>query len=34
VHESGPTSNLLLTATQLMAVETDSIGDSTRALAL
>ena len=34
VHESGPTSNLLLTATQMMGVETESIGDSTRALPL
>ena len=32
VHETGPTSNLLLTAMQLMGVEKDSIGDSTRAL--
>ena len=32
VHETGPTSNLLLTAMQLMGVEKDSVGDSTRAL--
>jgi hypothetical protein len=32
VHESGPTSNVLLTAMQLMGVEKDSIGDSTRAV--
>jgi hypothetical protein len=32
VHESGPTSNLLLTVVQKMGVEIDSIGDSTRAV--
>jgi hypothetical protein len=32
IHESGPTSNLLLTAAQMMGVEVDSIGDSTRAV--
>jgi hypothetical protein len=32
VHDTGPTSNLLLTAMQLMGVEKDSIGDSTRAV--
>jgi hypothetical protein len=34
VHESGPTSNLLLTAVHLMGVDVDSIGDSTRPLAV
>ena len=32
VHESGPTSNLLLTVVQKMGVDADSIGDSTRAM--
>jgi len=32
VHESGPTSNLLLTVVQKMGVDIDSIGDSTRAV--
>ena len=32
VHETGPTSNLLLTVAQMMGVDMDSIGDSTRAL--
>jgi len=32
VHDTGPTSNLLLTTMQLMGVEKDSIGDSTRAV--
>ena len=32
VHESGPTSNLLLTVAQKMGVDVDSIGDSTRAM--
>ena len=32
VHDTGPTSNLLLTAMQLMGVDKDSIGDSTRAV--
>jgi len=32
VHESGPTSNLLLTVVQKMGVQIDSIGDSTRAV--
>jgi hypothetical protein len=32
VHDTGPTSNLLLTAMQLMGVEKDGIGDSTRAV--
>jgi len=34
VHESGPTSNLLLTVVQKMGVDIDSIGDSTRAVAV
>jgi len=34
VHESGPTSNLLLTVVQKMGVEIDSIGDSTRAVSV
>jgi hypothetical protein len=32
VHDTGPTSNLLLTTMQLMGIEKDSIGDSTRAV--
>jgi len=32
VHESGPTSNLLLTVVQKLGVDIDSIGDSTRAV--
>ena len=31
-HESGPTSNLLLAAAQIMGVKVESIGDSTRAV--
>ena len=34
VHESGPTSNLLLTAAHMMGVDVESIGDSTRAIPL
>jgi hypothetical protein len=34
VHETGPTSNVLLTAMHLMGVDKDSIGDSTRAVAV
>ena len=32
VHETGPTSNLLLTVAQMMGLDVESIGDSTRAL--
>jgi hypothetical protein len=34
VHESGPTSNLLLTAMHMVGVDVDSIGDSTRPIPL
>ncbi|HSR07596.1 MAG TPA: DUF1552 domain-containing protein [Bryobacteraceae bacterium] len=34
IHEAGPTSNILLSTLRLMGVEKDSIGDSTRALAI
>jgi hypothetical protein len=34
VHEAGPTANVLLTAMQLMGLDKDSIGDSTRAVAV
>jgi hypothetical protein len=34
VHETGPTSNILLSTLRLMGIEKDSIGDSTRAVAI
>jgi len=34
IHESGPTSNILLSTLRLMGIPKDSIGDSTRAVAI
>lgn len=34
IHETGPTSNILLSTLRLMGIEKDSIGDSTRAVAI
>ena len=34
VHEVGPTANVLVTAVQMMGVEQDSLGDSTRTIAI
>jgi len=34
IHESGPTSNVLLSTLRLMGIQKDSIGDSTRAVAI
>jgi len=34
IHETGPTSNILLSTLRLMGIEKDSIGDSTRSVAI